>query len=209
MVGDRSERLQPSMIAGFPLLRVSQLDAYTAEQLLQLQHKTFVAGLDYQYSGYPIFAGFEAGYDRANSRSFQPPTSDTIQRIDSEAYNLLFYFETLITEDFSTSLTYRYSDYEFPTSEYENRIDWKAAYFTRRGLVLNLHGIYRNRRPDDGAPGLSSREIWSMEPSIDWYLMDNKVRLTLVGHLEEQITEGHVEDNNTFRWIRGGVTLYF
>ena len=197
------------MIAGFPLLRVSQLDAYTAEQLLQLQHKTFAVGLDYQYSGYPIFAGFEAGYDRANSRSFQPPTSDTIQRIDSEAYNLLFYFETLITEDFSTSLTYRYSDYEFPTSEYENRIDWKAAYFTRKGLVLNLHGIYRNRRPDDGTPGLSSREIWSMEPSIDWYLMDNKVRLTLVGHLEEQITEGHVEDNNTFRWIRGGVTLYF
>jgi len=209
MVGDRSERLQPSMIAGFPLLRVSQFDAYTAEQLLQLQHKTFVVGLDYQYSGYPIFAGFEAGYDRANSRSFQPPTSDTIQRIDSEAYNLLFYFETLITEDFSTSLTYRYSDYEFPTSQYENRIDWKAAYFTRKGLVLNLHGIYRNRRPDDSTPGLSSQEIWSIEPSIDWYLMNNKVRLNLVGHLKEQITEGNVEDNNTFRWIRAAVTLYF
>jgi tetratricopeptide (TPR) repeat protein len=209
MVGDRSERLQPSMIAGFPLLRVSQLDAYTAEQLLQLQHKTFAVGLDYQYAGYPIFAGFEAGYDRANSRSFQPPTSDTVQRIDSEAYNLLFYVETLITEDFSTSLTYRYSDYEFPNAEYENRIDWKAAYFTRIGLTLNLHGIYRNRRPDDDTPGLSTREIWSIEPSIDWYLINNKVRLTLAGHLEEQITDGSVEDNNTFRWIRGAVTLYF
>jgi len=209
MVGDRSERLQPSMIAGFPLLRVSQLDAYTSEQLLQLQHKTFAVGLDYQHPGYPVFVGFEAGHDRANSRSFQPPNSDTVQRIDSETYNLLFYIETLITEDFSTSLTYRYLDYEYPNSEYENRIDWKAAYFTRKGLILNLHGIYRNRRPDGDIPGLSNREIWSIEPSIDWYLANNKVRLTLAGHLEEQITGDHSEDNNTFRWIRGAVTLYF
>ncbi len=209
LVGDRSERLQPSMIAGFPLLRVSQIDAFTEEQLLQLQHKTFTVGLDYQYPGFPIFAGFEAGYDRANSRSFQPPTSDTHTQIDSEAYNLLFYFETLITDNLSTSMTYRYSDYEYPTSEYENRIDWKAAYFTRFGLILNLHGIYRNKRPGDDMPGLSTQERWSIEPSIDWYLFNNTVRLTLAGKLEEQIFESDDEDRNTFRQIQAAVTFYF
>ncbi|RJQ54889.1 MAG: hypothetical protein C4530_16610 [Desulfobacteraceae bacterium] len=209
IVGDRSERLQQALIAGFPLFRVSQLDAFTEEQMLQLQHRTYAMGFDYRYPRFPIFAGFEANYDRSNTRSFRSIPSDTLSRIDAEAYSLLFYLEALVTEDFSTGITYRYSDYDYPGSEYENRVDLKSAFFTRIGLIFNLHAAYRNRRPGSDAPGLSSQEIIAVEPSIDWYLMKNKLRLSLTGHLEEQIRESVADDRNTFRWIRGGVTLYF
>ena len=213
MVGDRRERIQPSMIAGFPYFRVSQIDAFTEEQLLQLQHKTSVVGLDYQFTGFPVFCGFEASYDRVNSRHFYPPGSDTLTQIESDVYGLLSYIEALITPDFSTSLAYRYTDYEYPNDDYESRVDWKAAYFFRNGLTCNLHGIFKNKRPNTEELGLSTRETWTIEPSIDWYLLNNKLRLTLVGHLEEQITntwnDSGAEDRNTFRWIRAAITVYF
>jgi tetratricopeptide (TPR) repeat protein len=209
IVGDRDARLQPSVIAGFPLLRASQLDVFTGEQLLHLRRKTFAMGLDYRLANSPIFVGVEGAYDRAGTRSFQSYTSDQMSRIEMEVYSFLFYLEALLTPDLSSSVSYRFLDYDYAAPEYENRIDWKTAFFTRFGLIFNLHGIYRNKRPSSDAAGLSSTEIWSIAPSIDWYLFQNDLRLTLEGKLEEQIVGSDVDVYDTLAAIRIGVTLYF
>ena len=209
-VGDRNERLQPAMVAGFPLLRVSQLDAFTSEQLLHAQHKVLAGGIDYRSTGHPLFCGAEVEYSRANTEYFDPADPDEIIDIDNDILNLRAYFETLITTDLSTALTYRFMDYEFPDREYENRLDWNAAYFFKNLLFFNLNAIYKNIRPKSGALDRTEEKSLTIEPGIEIYLLNNKLQLNLTGHLEQRNTEnGPDEDNNTIRWIRAGIAYYF
>jgi len=209
-VGDRNERLQPAMVAGFPLLRVSQLDAFTPEQLLHAQHKVAAGGIDYRSTEHPVFFGAEAEYSRANTEYFNIANTDEIIEIDHNILNIRAYFETLITQDLSTALTYRFMDYEFPDHKYENRLDWNAAYFFKNLLFFNLHAFYKNIRPKSGALDQTEEKSITIEPEVEIYLLDNKLQLNLTGHLEQRNTEnGPDEDNNTIRWIRTGITYYF
>jgi len=209
-VGDRNERLQPAMVAGFPLLRVSQLDAFTPEQLLHAQHKVAAGGIDYRSTKHPMFLGAEAEYGRANTEYFNVANTDEIIEIDHDILNIQAYFETLITKDLSTALTYRFMDYEFPNHEYENRLDWNASYFYRNLLLFNLRAIYKNNRPKSAALDQTEEKSYTIEPGIEIYLLNNKLQLGITGHLELRNTEnGPNEDNNTIRWIRTGIAYYF
>ena len=209
-VGDRNERLQPAMVAGFPLLRVSQLDAFTPEQLLHAQHKVAAGGIDYRSTKHPLFFGAEAEFSRANTEYFNITNTDEIIEIDHDILNLRAYFETLITQDLSTALTYRFKDYEFPDHKYENRLDWNAAYFYKNLLFFNLHTIYKNNRPKSGALDQTEEKSFTIEPKIEIYLLNNTLQIDLTGHLELRNTEnGPDEDNNTIQWIRTGITYYF
>ena len=209
-VGDRNERLQPAMVAGFPLLRVSQLDAFTPEQLLHAQHKVAAGGIDYRSTKHPMFLGAEAEYSRANTEYFNVANTDEIIEIGHDIFNIRAYFETLITKDLSTALTYRFMDYEFPNHEYENRLDLNVAYFYRNLLLFNLRAIYKNNRPKSEALDQTEEKSFTIEPGIEIYLLNNKLQLNLTGHLELKNTEnGPNEDDNTIRWIRTGITYYF
>jgi hypothetical protein len=209
-VGDRNERLQPAMVAGFPLLRVSQLDAFTPEQLLHAQHKVAAGGIDYRSTKHPMFLGAEAEYGRANTEYFNVANTDEIIEIDHDILNIQAYFETLITKDLSTALTYRFMDYEFPNREYENRLDWNTSYFYRNLLLFNLRAIYKNNRPKSAALDQTEEKSYTIEPGIEIYLLNNKLQLGITGHLELRNTEnGPNEDNNTIRWIRTGIAYYF
>ena len=211
--GDRNERLQPALVAGFPLFRVNNvLDAYTTEQLSNLRYQSSVVGLDFKLTDYPFFCGVEAGTDKIGSDSFDPGPGGGLLHTDNDLRRIGFYLESLIHDDLSGSIAYRHIAVEYPEKQYQNQVDCGLAYFFDNGLAIRLKGGYANQRPDAAALQPIIKETYRFAPELDWYLSSNKFRLNITGAVAEECTRDTSDqtvDNNTTRRLTASATWYF
>ena len=212
-VGDRNERLQPALVAGFPLFRVNNvLDAYTTEQLSNLRYQSRVVGLDFKMTDYPFFCGLEAGTDRIASDYFDPVPGGALLHTDNDLRRIGFYLESLIRDDLSGAIAYRHIALEYPEKQYRNQVDCGLAYFFDNGLAIRLKGGYANQRPDSAASQPIIKETYRFAPELDWYLSSNKLRLNITGAVVEERTRDTSDqtvDNTTTKRFTASATWYF
>jgi len=211
LVGDRAERLQPVMLAAFPLVSANISDAYTFEELLTLTHKTVSAGLDFNLPRIPLFCGVEASLDHDESSRFAGSGGDARQDKKASAERVNAYLETLITDKLAGNLSYRYSNYEVPDKRTENAVEAGLAYFFPNGPALKLKAGFVERRPDSAESLAGKETVWIWEPFIVWNLFDNTLKIELKAHYEDKDSQGTAgESKPTYSWwTRFMATLYF
>ena len=211
-VGERSERLQPVMVAGFPIFRVSQLDAYSDAQLLNLTHKGVHAGLDYKLPAYPLFAGLEGSYERAEAKGFAADGSGGMVPMNNDIAAVGAYLESLLCSNMSGGLAWRLTDTDLPDERIENRFTARLGWFLDNGLSVRLTGYYDHYEPNE-AQFYHREHIWAVEPEIKWRLFRNSIRLSVVGHWEDRTHENAdddgSDDHDASWWVRAGLEWHF
>jgi len=211
LVGDRAERLQPVMMAAFPLVSANISDAYTFEELLTLTHKTLNAGLDFHLPRIPLFCGVEVSSDHDESSRFTGSGGDERQDKKVSAERVNAYLETLITDKLAGNMGYRYAKYEIPDKRHENAMEAGLAYFFPSGPALKFKTGYVERRPDSAESLTGKETAWTWEPLLVWDLFDNTLKIELKAHYEDKDSESATgESQHAYTWwTRIMSTLYF
>lgn len=211
LVGDRAERLQPVMLAAFPLVSANIFDAYTFEEQLTLTHKTSNAGLDFTLPRIPLFCGVEVSLDRDESSRFAAAGGEAREVRKNSAGRVSAYLETLLTGRLAGNLSYRFSEYEVPDKRYENAAEAGLAYFFPHGPALKLKAGYAERRPDSPQPLTGKEAVLIWEPLVVWNLLDNALRLELKGRYEDRSAESAAGEpkHSSAWWTRLTATVYF
>ena len=214
LVGDRAERLQPVMLAAFPLVSANISDAYSFEEQLTLTHKTFNAGLDFNLSRIPLFCGVEVSLDRDESSRFTGSSGDAREDKKASASRVNAYLETLITNQLAGNMSYRFSEYEVPDKRYENTVEAGLAFFFPNGPALKLKAAYVERRPDSSESLMGKETLWIWEPLLVWNLLENAVKIEFKAHYEDKDSESTAaagsERKHSFTWwTRFMATVYF
>ncbi|MFZ5571752.1 MAG: FecR domain-containing protein [Thermodesulfobacteriota bacterium] len=189
LAGDRGARLQPVMLAAFPLISTDISDAYTPEEMLSLTQKTAAVAMDYTLPALPLFCGLEAGVDRAETSRFDPAGTEARDNRLATTERLHAYLEALITERLAGHLGWRHARHEMPYEYDEQAVDAGLAYFFGNGATLKLVAGHLLRRPDAEPAAMEKQRIWFVEPLIGWSLLDNDLELELKTRCEDRTME--------------------
>jgi len=182
--GDRSERLQPSLIARFPLLRVNQVDLFTPEQLLNLERDTIAFGLDRTSLSEKHFWGIELAHDVANAYQRDPARIGGRLKTDNNTLSLFLFLESCWTDRFSSNITYRFARTDLPGEYDENRIGTQLYYFLPAGLRLNLNIEYIDINPEKNEPLVAEAGSWKFQPRLSYQFFRNRITISLNGLYE-------------------------
>lgn len=210
--GDQTPRLQPVMIAGFPLLSANISDAYRPEEILLLKNRSLAAAIDYTLPDAPVFLGFEVSQDEDETSRFADDGSGRVGT-ENHATRLSAYLEALLTERLAASLAYTWADLALPADQDEQIIEAGLAYFFDSGLWLGLDLELSERRAGSSWTEQDNDVKVVLEPSLTYHLSTD-LKLELGGHYEhiryqESSGDGEKPLDQHIWWIESAVTLYF
>jgi tetratricopeptide (TPR) repeat protein len=179
LLGDEDERLQPTLVAGFPMVSASIADAFQAEERLVLQKREAAAALDARVRDLPLFLGIEAIREWNETSRFDPGGSEDRIETEARADHLGAYAEYLFRSRLALSAYYRRSELEVPDQQLQTRYNARAAYFFDNGLSLFVEGERQDREPDGPAAFMDEETRWRVNGGITWQDPGNRWRLDL------------------------------
>ncbi|MCB9030424.1 MAG: FecR domain-containing protein [Deltaproteobacteria bacterium] len=180
MAGDRSERLQQTLIAGVPWQRLTLIEPFTNEELFNLDYEAYVAGIDHFFDEAMIAVGAEAEIDKQKTQALSLQGVDSLVEVKNDTKGARFYVEALLDPQFSTGITYRFDKFQFPVDTVRNGVDVFGIYFSDFGLAYKLRAGWFHIQEDQGG-GLRGGDVttYVLEPSIEGYPFDERIRVDL------------------------------
>ncbi|MCO6429928.1 MAG: TonB-dependent receptor, partial [Deltaproteobacteria bacterium] len=177
MAGDRNERLQQTLVAGFPFQRLTTLDPYTAEEQFNLDYEAFDLAWDMYLHDPVVFIGAEIEYDKQSTRAFAMENLEEIESVSNDARRARFYVESLLTERLSSTFTYRFDRFTFTGETDRHGIDGTINYFFDFGMAAKFRaGMVRLI---ESAERASDSTVGVFEPSLEGYPFQRRLRLNL------------------------------
>lgn len=118
------------------------------------------------------------------------------QTTRSQARIAAVYVETLLSQQLSLGASWSFSDIQadeavFSYTGHRNRFQAGVSWFLPQGLSMKLSGVLEETDLD-----ISARNK-SLQPEINWYTLQNHLRVNLKGKWEESAMSGvddHVDE---------------
>jgi len=171
------------------LLNSESLWSSGDERSFHLVQKTWASGIDFRAKGYPLYSGIEYYMDRGDT--YASDTTAPFNRLTSktDSHSVQAYFETLITRALSLGVSAAYSDVQvmepnISYSGHRKKAQATLSYFLPHDLSLSVQGIVESSHLQ-----FNSRKD-TIIPEINWYLLDNALRLNVKGKMESNSTSG-------------------
>ncbi|MCB0322058.1 MAG: FecR domain-containing protein [Bdellovibrionales bacterium] len=177
LAGDRSERLQQTLLAGFPFQRLTLIEPYTEEQLFNLEYETVALGWDMYLDEAMLFLGAEAEYDRQETESLADTGFDSTEEVSNDALRGRLYLEALLNPQTSFGLTYRTDFFDFPTDTERHGFDASVAHFFSWGMGLKFSAGVITFDEEGDSP--ADDTVFVFTPALEGYPFDERIRLNL------------------------------
>ncbi len=176
LAGDRNERLQQTLIAGFPWQRLTLSDPYSEEQLFHLEYETYSLAWDVRFHDPTVYLGVELETDHQSTESLMEGTERIHELLTNDTERGRFYMESLLNPQLAIGATYRIDTFDLPNDTIRHGLGFGTSYYTPWQMALKFNAEYVNLTQDGSDSKSADERGVTFVPALEGYPFHRKVR---------------------------------